>query len=236
MRPIEWALHQRPGLGDAGQGRQSGPQPGLMTAAGQMPDDPVLHTAAMVYSSDTTVLDSIITTHGLSWGVGTEFRSHRQPPVWFHRQVDFSDWVLSTTGSPVAAESRGPAWATSSTGRARWWPRGPGRASSGTSGEVTPDAPESRLSLGTRHHAPGSEPNDRGRLPEGWYTRSSKSLVHRLVCNWSLPVFAGAVEELRHVGALEHPHDPGDADDDRQGCPVGRCRPRRFCRCWPVPV
>jgi acyl-CoA thioesterase-2 len=27
--------------------------------------------------------------------------------VWFHRQVDFSDWVLYSTNSPVAAESRG---------------------------------------------------------------------------------------------------------------------------------
>ena len=27
-----------------------------------MPDDPVLHAAALVYSSDTTLLDSIITT------------------------------------------------------------------------------------------------------------------------------------------------------------------------------
>ena len=40
-----------------------------MKADGVMPDDPLLHVAAMCYASDTTVLDSIITTHGLSWGI-----------------------------------------------------------------------------------------------------------------------------------------------------------------------
>ena len=56
-----------------------------------------LHTAAMVYSSDTTVLDSIITTHGLSWGWDRIFAVTINHSVWFHRQVDFSDWVLYST-------------------------------------------------------------------------------------------------------------------------------------------
>ena len=72
-----------------------------------MPDDPVLHTAAMVYSSDTTVLDSIITTHGLSWGYDRIFAATVNHSVWFHRPVHFDDWVLYSTSSPVAADSRG---------------------------------------------------------------------------------------------------------------------------------
>ena len=78
-----------------------------MTAAGAMPEDPVLHTAAMIYSSDTTVLDSIITTHGLSWGWDRIFAVTINHSVWFHRQVDFSEWVLYSTASPAAADSRG---------------------------------------------------------------------------------------------------------------------------------
>jgi len=74
---------------------------------GVVPDDPVLHTAAMVYSSDTTVLDSVITTHGLSWGFDRIFAASANHSVWFHRQVDFNDWVLYSTSSPVAADSRG---------------------------------------------------------------------------------------------------------------------------------
>ena len=72
-----------------------------------MPDDPVLHTAALVYSSDTTVLDSIITTHGLSWGFDRIFAATVNHSVWFHRPVRFDDWVLYSTSSPVAADSRG---------------------------------------------------------------------------------------------------------------------------------
>lgn len=61
----------------------------------------------MVYSSDTTVLDSVITTHGLSWGFDRIFAASANHSIWFHRQVDFNDWVLYSTSSPVAADSRG---------------------------------------------------------------------------------------------------------------------------------
>ncbi len=72
-----------------------------------MPDDPVLHNAALVYSSDTTVLDSIITTHGLSWGYDRIFAVSIDHSVWFHRPIRFDEWVLYSTTSPVAADSRG---------------------------------------------------------------------------------------------------------------------------------
>ena len=57
--------------------------------------------------SDTTVLDSVITTHGLSWGHDRIFAASANHSVWFHRQVDFNDYVLYSTSSPVAADSRG---------------------------------------------------------------------------------------------------------------------------------
>jgi acyl-CoA thioesterase-2 len=78
-----------------------------MKAVGAMPDDPVINAAALVYSSDTTVLDSIITTHGLSWGFDRIFAVTMNHSVWFHRQVRFDEWVLYSTSSPVAADSRG---------------------------------------------------------------------------------------------------------------------------------
>jgi len=76
-------------------------------AAGTLPDDPVLHTAAPVYASDTTVLDSIITTHGLSWGFDRIFAATMNHSIWFHRPVRFDDYLLYSTTSPVAADSRG---------------------------------------------------------------------------------------------------------------------------------
>ena len=107
LRPIEWRYTNDPAWVMRDKGGRLERNRVWMTAAGAMPDDPVLHTAAMVYSSDTTVLDSIITTHGLSWGWDRIFAVTVNHSVWFHRQVDFADWVLYSTASPVAAESRG---------------------------------------------------------------------------------------------------------------------------------
>lgn len=107
MRPIEWRYTNDPAWVMRDKGDRLDRNRVWMTASGEMPDDPVLHTASMVYSSDTTVLDSIITTHGLSWGWDRIFAVTVNHSVWFHRQVDFSDWVLYSTASPVAAESRG---------------------------------------------------------------------------------------------------------------------------------
>ena len=107
LRPIEWRYTNDPAWVMRDKGDRLDRNRVWMKAAGSMPADPVLHTAAMVYASDTTVLDSIITTHGLSWGWDRIFAVTINHSVWFHRQVDFADWVLYSTASPVAAESRG---------------------------------------------------------------------------------------------------------------------------------
>lgn len=78
-----------------------------MRTDGRMPDDPLLHIAALAYASDTTVLDSIITTHGLSWGIDRLFAATVNHSMWFHREFRFDDWLLYATESPVAAGSRG---------------------------------------------------------------------------------------------------------------------------------
>ena len=79
LRPIEWRYANDPAWVMRKKGGKLPYNRVWMKADGTMPDDPVLHTAAMVYSSDTTVLDSIITTHGLSWGYRPDFRGHSQP-------------------------------------------------------------------------------------------------------------------------------------------------------------
>ncbi|CAJ1583099.1 acyl-CoA thioesterase II [[Mycobacterium] wendilense] len=106
-RPIEWRYTNDPAWIMRDKGDRLDHNRVWMTTEGPMPDDPVLHYAAMVYSSDTTVLDSIITTHGLSWGHDRIFAVTIDHSVWFHRPVRFDDWVLYSTTSPVAAESRG---------------------------------------------------------------------------------------------------------------------------------
>jgi acyl-CoA thioesterase-2 len=107
LRPIEWRYTNEPSWIMREKGGTLTANQVWLKADGAMPDDPTLHTAAMIYSSDTTILDSIITTHGLSWGWDRIFAVTVNHSLWFHRQVDFSDWVLYSTNSPVAAESRG---------------------------------------------------------------------------------------------------------------------------------
>ncbi|MCX6484049.1 MAG: acyl-CoA thioesterase II [Mycobacterium sp.] len=107
LRPIEWRYANDPAWVMRNKGARLDHNRVWLKAAGPMPADQVLHTAAMIYASDTTVLDSIITTHGLSWGWDRIFAVTINHSVWFHRPIDFSDWVLYSTTSPVAAESRG---------------------------------------------------------------------------------------------------------------------------------
>ncbi|MCA4730012.1 acyl-CoA thioesterase II [Mycobacterium avium] len=107
LQPIEWRYTNDPAWVMRTKGERLPHNRVWVKALGKLPDDPVLHTATMVYSSDTTVLDSVITTHGLSWGFDRIFAASANHSIWFHRQVDFNDWVLYSTSSPVAADSRG---------------------------------------------------------------------------------------------------------------------------------
>ncbi len=107
LRPIEWRYTNDPSWVMRDKGEKLPHNRVWMKALGQMPEDPVLHAAALVYSSDTTVLDSIITTHGLSWGYDRIFAVTTNHSVWFHRPVRFDEWLLYSTASPVAADSRG---------------------------------------------------------------------------------------------------------------------------------
>lgn len=107
LQPIEWRYTNDPAWVMRTKGDRLLHNRVWVKALGEVPDDPVLHTATMVYSSDTTVLDSVITTHGLSWGFDRIFAASANHSIWFHRQVNFNDWVLYSTSSPVAADSRG---------------------------------------------------------------------------------------------------------------------------------
>lgn len=107
LQPIEWRYTNDPAWVMRDKGERLGHNRVWVKALGVVPADPVLHTATMVYSSDTTVLDSVITRHGLSWGFDRIFAASANHSIWFHRQVDINDWLLYSTSSPVAADSRG---------------------------------------------------------------------------------------------------------------------------------
>ena len=68
LKPIDMRYANDPAWIMKGTGERAHPQPGLDEVGRRPARRPAAHVVAMGYSSDTTVLDSIITTHGLSWG------------------------------------------------------------------------------------------------------------------------------------------------------------------------
>ncbi|WP_438803395.1 acyl-CoA thioesterase [Nocardia brevicatena] len=106
-RPIDMRYTNDPAWILKGTGERLNHNRVWMRADGTLPDDPLVHVAALGYSSDTTVLDSIITTHGLSWGLDRIVAATVNHSIWFHRPFRFDEWALYCTESPVAAGSRG---------------------------------------------------------------------------------------------------------------------------------
>ena len=73
----------------------------------ELPDNPVLHTAALAYASDYTILESIYRRHGIAWshpGLSSASLDHA---MWFHRKPKVDDWMLYVQESPSAQGGRG---------------------------------------------------------------------------------------------------------------------------------
>jgi len=74
---------------------------------GDLPDDPLLHVCLMTYASDLTLLDSVLTGHGLSWVDGRTSGASLDHAIWFHRPFRADRWLLYAQESPVACGARG---------------------------------------------------------------------------------------------------------------------------------
>ncbi|QKT11845.1 acyl-CoA thioesterase II [Rhodococcus sp. W8901] len=107
LKPMEMRYANDPTWVLKGTGERLNHNRVWMRADGELPDESWAHTAALAYSSDTTVLDSILTTHGLSWGLDRIVAATVNHSIWFHRPFRFDQWALYATESPVAAGSRG---------------------------------------------------------------------------------------------------------------------------------
>ncbi|EFV12832.1 acyl-CoA thioesterase [Segniliparus rugosus] len=106
-RPIDWRYTNKPSWLAKEAGEAFPYNRVWMRTRGELPDEPRWHEAALAYASDTTILDSIITQHGLSWGLDRIIAATLNHSLWFHRPVRFDQWHLYATESPAAAESRG---------------------------------------------------------------------------------------------------------------------------------
>jgi acyl-CoA thioesterase-2 len=75
-----------------------------LKANGEVPDDPFLHLALVVYSSDRTLLDTAWRPHA---DQGKPAGASLDHSMWFHQPARMDDWLLYDMYSPVAQGSRG---------------------------------------------------------------------------------------------------------------------------------
>ncbi len=74
---------------------------------GDLPDDPALHVAMVVYASDRSLLDTAYRPHA---GEGTMTGASLDHAMWFHQPPQFDEWLLYDMQSPVAGNGRGLAF------------------------------------------------------------------------------------------------------------------------------
>ena len=76
-----------------------------MRVRGELPDDPLLHTAMLVYATDRTLLSTAARPHGIPWR--ERLGASLDHAVWIHEAVRLDGWLLYTSESPVARSARG---------------------------------------------------------------------------------------------------------------------------------
>ncbi|OAI38984.1 hypothetical protein AYO38_08530 [bacterium SCGC AG-212-C10] len=73
--------------------------------AGELPADPLVHAAMLIYASDRTLLSTAGRPHALTWG--RRISASLDHAMWLHEPTRFDDWILYATESPVARSGRG---------------------------------------------------------------------------------------------------------------------------------
>jgi len=87
-----------------------------MRVRGALPDDPLIHTAMLVYATDRTLLGTATRPHAIPWKerIGMSL----DHAVWLHHEVKLEDWLLYTSESPIAHGAHGTIFG------AVWYPDG----------------------------------------------------------------------------------------------------------------
>ena len=75
-----------------------------MRPRGDVPDDPLVHTALLVYASDRKLISTGARPHGLEHG--RRRAASLDHAVWIHGDFRFDGWLLFDMQSPVARNAR----------------------------------------------------------------------------------------------------------------------------------
>lgn len=74
---------------------------------GRLPDDQLVHQAALTYLSDLTLIGVTLLRHGLHPNHPKVQAASLDHTVWFHKPVRADEWLLYRQTSPVATGGRG---------------------------------------------------------------------------------------------------------------------------------
>jgi acyl-CoA thioesterase-2 len=77
-----------------------------MRPRGELPDDPLLHSALLVFASDRTLTGATFLAAGITPSPSFQFAS-LDHAMWLHGAPRFDDWVFYHSRSPVAHAGRG---------------------------------------------------------------------------------------------------------------------------------
>ncbi|MBO8189599.1 acyl-CoA thioesterase II [Streptomyces spirodelae] len=78
-----------------------------MRAIGSLGDDPLVHTCALTYASDMTLLDAVRLPIEPLWGQRNFDTASLDHAMWFHRPFRADEWFLYQQESPIATGARG---------------------------------------------------------------------------------------------------------------------------------
>jgi acyl-CoA thioesterase-2 len=88
--------------------RDAEPRSGVwMRAIGSLGDDPLIHTCALTYASDMTLLDAVRLPVEPLWGPRGFDMASLDHAMWFHRPFRADEWFLYQQESPIATGGRG---------------------------------------------------------------------------------------------------------------------------------
>jgi acyl-CoA thioesterase-2 len=78
-----------------------------MRARRRLPDDRLLHRAALGYLSDLTIQEPILRAHGIAWSYPGLKVASLDHAMWWHRDARVDEWLLYVQESPSARGGRG---------------------------------------------------------------------------------------------------------------------------------
>jgi acyl-CoA thioesterase-2 len=78
-----------------------------MRAKAAIGEDFRLHQALLAYASDMAFMETALRVHGITWQTPGLQSASLDHAMWFHRPVDFNQWLLFDQDSPSTSQGRG---------------------------------------------------------------------------------------------------------------------------------